>query len=248
MANTQFLMANKAAQSLRISEKRDLINTFLKSEIFSTPDILSQVVGMKGQGAHATLKAMVRDGLLRCGELPTGNKMQVIYGLTPHAAALASDFAAGEIVTYFEPGKVSCWTLQHSLFIQKLRLQLESEGWTNWQSDRQCRREAQKNESWLKVPDALATNPQGERVAIEVERSYKSLKRYPDILSSYLQMIRAGRLNKVHYYCVGSVTAKKMHDIFHQSTHIKIQGQHIALELRHYQQFEFFDFSTTPKE
>ena len=247
MANTQFLMANKAAQILRITEKRDLITTFLKSETFSTPDILSQVVGMKGQGAHATLKAMVRDGLLRCMELPTGHKMQMIYGLTPHAAALASDFAAGEIVTYFEPGKVSCWTLEHALCIQKLRLQLESEGWTDWQSDRQCRREGQK-EAWLKVPDALATNPQGERVAIEVERSYKSLKRYPDILSSYLQMIRAGRLNKVHYYCVGSVTAKKMRDIFNSIKKIKIQGQDIALEVRHYQQFEFYDFSTTPKE
>ena len=120
MANTQFLMANKAEQILRISEKRELITNFLKSETFSTPDILSQVVGMKGQGAHATLKAMVRDNLLRCMELPTGHKMQVIYGLTPHAAALASDFEAGEIVSYFEPGKVSCWTLEHALCIQTL--------------------------------------------------------------------------------------------------------------------------------
>ena len=127
MANTQFLMANKAQQILRISEKRELISNFLKSETFSTPDILSAVVKMKGQGAHATLKAMVRDGLLRCMELPTGHKMQMIYGLTPHAAALASDFAAGEIVSYFEPGKASPWTLQHTLCIQKLRLQLESE-------------------------------------------------------------------------------------------------------------------------
>ena len=247
MANTQFLMANKAAQILRISEKRELITNFLKSETFSTPDILSQVVGMKGQGAHATLKAMVRDGLLRCMELPTGHKMQMIYGLTPHAAALASDFAAGEIVSYFEPGKVSCWTLQHSLFIQKLRLQLESEGWTDWKSDRQCRREGQKN-AWLKVPDALATNPQGERVALEVERSYKSLKRYPDILSNYLQMMRAGRIQNVRYYCFGAVTAKKMREIFHSIKKIKVQGQDIVLEVRHYQQFQFFDFSTTTKE
>ena len=39
MANTQFLMANKAEQILRISEKRQLISSFLKSENFSTPDI-----------------------------------------------------------------------------------------------------------------------------------------------------------------------------------------------------------------
>ena len=245
MANTQFLMANKAQQILRISEKRELISNFLKSETFSTPDILSAVVNMKGQGAHATLKAMVRDGLLRCVELPTGHKMQIIYGLTPHAAALESNFSTGEIISYFEPGKVSPWTLQHSLTIQKLRLQLESEGWTDWKSDRQCRREAQKNESWLKVPDALATNPQGKRVAIEVERSYKSLKRYPDILSNYLQMIRAGRLNKVHYYCVGAVTAKKMLELFYSIKQIKVQGQDIVLEPKHYHPFQFIDFSTT---
>lgn len=247
MANTQFLMANKAEQILRISEKRELITNFLKLETFSTPDILSAVVKMKGQGAHATLKAMVRDGLLRCMVLPTGHKMQVIYGLTPHAAALASDFSTGEIVSYFEPGKVSCWTLQHSLSIQKLRLQLESQGWTDWNSDRQCRREGQK-QAWLKVPDALATNAQGERVALEVERSYKSLKRYPDILSNYLQMIRSGRITKVHYYCVGAVTAKKMRDIFNSIKKIKVQGQDIALEAKHYHPFEFFNFSTTTKE
>ena len=247
MANSQFLMANKAAQVIRISEKRELITNFLKSETFSTPDILSQVVGMKGQGAHATLKAMVRDGLLRGMDLATGHKMQMIYGLTPHAAALASDFSTGDIVSYFEPGKVSPWTLQHSLSIQKLRLQLESHGWTDWKSDRQCRREAQK-ESWLKVPDALATNPQGERVALEVERSYKSLKRYPDILSNYLQMIRAGRIQNVHYHCVGAVTAKKMREVFHSIKQIKVQGQYIVLEAKHYNQLQFIDFSTTPKE
>lgn len=241
MANTQFLMQDKAQQIMRIAEKRQLILDWLKVEGHSSAEILSQVVGMKGQGAHNTLKAMQRDGLLRCEDLPTGSKVQVIYGLTPHAAALACDFVNNIIVNYFEPGRVSAWTLQHNLSIQKLRLQLEAEGWTGWKSDRQCKREGQLKQ-WLKVPDAIALNADGQQVAIEVERSYKSLKRYPEILANYLQMMKQEQITAVHYYCTGQCTATKMQAIFHSINQIKVVGQLVALEPRHYQQFHFFSF------
>ena len=241
MANTQFLVKDKAAQAMRIAQKRQLILNWLKDEGHSSAEILSQVVGMKGQGAHNSLKAMIRDGLLRCENLPTGAKVQVIYGLTPHAAMLASDFENSVMVNYFEPGRVSAWTLQHSLVIQKLRLQLQAEGWIGWKSDRQCKREGQQNQ-WLKVPDAIAVNPDGQHVAIEVERSYKSLKRYPEIVASYLQMLKQEQVAAVRYYCAGQVTAAKMQAIFHSIKQVKIQGQLITLQPHHYQQFHFFNF------
>ncbi len=241
MTNTQFLMQDKAQQAMRIAEKRELILNWLKVEGHSSADILSMVVGMKAQGAHTTLKAMIRDGLLRCEDLPTGSKVQVIYGLTPHAAALACDFVNNIIVNYFEPGRVSAWTLQHSLSIQKLRLHLEAEGWTGWKSDRQCKREGQQNK-WLKVPDALAINPDGLNVAIEVERSIKSLKRYPEIFANYLQMTKQEQVSAVYYYCVGSVTADRMRQIFQNIKQVKIKGELITLQPHHYQQFHFFNF------
>ncbi len=241
MANTQFLIKDKAQQVLRIAEKRSLILDWLKTEGHSSCEILSQVLGMKGQGAHNTLKAMERDGLLRSEDLPTGYKKQIIYGLTPHAAALASDFSNDVIINYFEPSRVSAWTIQHSLSIQRLRLNLEAVGWTSWKSDRQCKREGQQSQ-WLKVPDALAINPQGERVALEVERTYKSLKRYPDITAAYLQMLKQGHIAKVHYYCVGQCNSDKMMQIFQNIKQVKIQGQLVALQPHHYQQFSFFNF------
>lgn len=241
MANTQFLLQDKAQQAKRIAEKRRLIIQWLKSELYSSADILSAVIGLKGQGAHNTLKAMERDGLLRSEQLPTGSKMQQIYGLTPHAAALESDIALGNIVPYFESSKVSPWTLQHSLSIQKLRLQLEADGWQNWASDRDCRRLGQA-EKWLKVPDSIAVSPDGQRVAIEVERSFKTLKRYPDIMAAYLQAIKQGQFAGVDYWCVGSVTATKMQEIFYSIKQIKIKGQLVDLQPHHYQQFNFFNF------
>lgn len=241
MANTQFLMQDKAQQSLRIAEKRELILDWLKTEGHSTAEVLSAVLGLKGQGAHNTLKAMQRDGLLRSEDLPTGAKMQVIYGLTPHAAMLASYFVNNVMVNYFEPGRVSPWTLQHSLSIQKLRLQLQAKGWTNWKSDRQCKRDGQQNQ-WLKVPDAIAVTPDGQQVAIEVERSYKSLKRYPDIVASYLQMMKQEQISAVHYYCTGQCTSQKMQQIFTSIEHIKIKGQLITLSKEHHQKFQFLNF------
>ena len=241
MANNQFLIKDKAQQILRIAEKRQLILDWLKAEGHSSSEVLSQVLGMKGHGAHNTLKAMQRDGLLRCEDLPTGSKVQVIYGLTPHSAMLASDFVNNVMINYFEPGRVSAWTLQHNLCIQKLRLQLQAEGWTDWKSDRQCKREGQQNK-WLKVPDSISTNPDGQLVAIEVERSYKSLKRYPDIIAGYLQMMKQEQITCVHYYCTGQCTPIKMQAIFQSIKQVKIKGELITLQPHHYQQFHFFNF------
>jgi hypothetical protein len=241
MANIEFLMQDKSQQKLRIAEKRQLIIGWLKTEIFSTCDILSQVIGLKGQGAHNTLKAMQRDGLLRFEDLPTGAKMQVIYGLTPHAAVLASDFESGEIVNYFEPGRVSAWTLQHSLALQKLRLHLEAKGWTSWKTERECRREGQE-QGWLKVPDAVALSSEGERVAIECERSYKSLKRFPPIMASYLQMMKQEKIAKVHYWCTGQCDSQKMQQIFRSVREVTIKGQVVPLQDHHHQMFHFFNF------
>jgi hypothetical protein len=243
MANTKFLINHKGEQKLRIAEKRQLIIGWLKSESFSTSEILSQVIGLKGQGAHNTLKAMARDGLLRSEDLPTGARMQIIYGLTPHSAVLASDFENGEIVNYFEPGRVSAWTLQHSLAMQKLRLQLQAAGWTEWKTDRECRREGQE-QSWLKVPDAVATDPEGERVALECERSYKSLKRFPPIMANYLQMMKQNKIVKVHYYCTGQCDSQKMQQIFKSVKQVNIKGQSVVLQPEHYQKFQFFNFLT----
>lgn len=241
MTNSQFLIKDKAQQVVRIAEKRELILNWLKVEGHSTCEILSQMLGMKGQGAHNTLKAMERDGLLRSEDLPTGSKMKIIYGLTPHAAALASDFKNNELVNYFEPGRVSAWTLQHSLSIQKLRLQLESEGWTDWKSDRQCKREGY-HEKWLKVPDAIAVSPDGLKVAIEVERNYKSLKRYPEIMIGYLQMLKQEQVQKVNYYCVGQCKSTKMQQIFQSIKQLNIKGELVTLQPHHYQQFNFLNF------
>ncbi|MDP2152208.1 MAG: MobC family replication-relaxation protein [Methylotenera sp.] len=241
MANTQFLLNDKAQQAMRIAEKRQLIIGWIKSESFSTCEILSTVIGLKGQGAHNTLKAMMRDGLLRSEELPTGSRMQIIYGLTPHAAVLASDFENDEVVNYFEPGRVSAWTLQHSLALQKLRLQLESAGWTDWKTERECRREGQA-QGWLKVPDSVASNPQGERIAIECERSYKSLKRFPPIMASYLQMMKQNKIEKVHYWCTGQCDSQKMQQIFKSIKEINIKGQVVPLQDHHHQMFHFFNF------
>lgn len=241
MANTQFLMQDKSQQKLRIVQKRQMILDWLKTENFSSCEILSTVIGLKGQGAHNTLKAMVRDDLLRAESLATGSKMQIIYGLSPNGSVVAADFKVDDIGNYFEPGRVSPWTLQHSLSLQKLRLQLEAAGWTDWKTERECRREGQAS-GWLKMPDALSLNAQGERIALEVERSYKTLKRYPDVIAAYLQMAKQNKFEKVQYWCTGQVQAEKMQAIFQSIKEIKIKGQVVPLQDHHHQMFHFFNF------
>ena len=241
MQKHTFLMADKAEQRVRVEEKRTKILNFLATEGFSSTELLSEVLGMQGHGAHTCLKALERDLYVRCERLPTGARLLTIWGLTPHGVGMMADFENGQVVNYFEPSRVSPWTIQHSLAVQKLRLQLEAKGWTGWRSDRQCRAEAVEGK-WLKVPDALAVNPQGELVAIEVERTVKTLKLYPEIMAAYLQMARAGRLLKVNYFCCAPLSADRMQNIFSSIHTIKINGQAVPLSQQHHRLFEFFNF------
>jgi hypothetical protein len=231
------LIQSRSAQAARIAEKRQAILTWLKSESFSTVPILSQVLGTQGNACWKTLKAMERDGLVQSHLLKNHFGSLTIWGITPHGSAMATDpLDAAPDFSHFEPGRLSPHTLAHALDVQRVRLQLQAQGWTDWRTDRQCRQM-----QLAKVPDALAVDPHGQKVAVELERTIKTIKRYEAIMSCYLQAIRAGALDRVQYFSPIPGVPERLKGLFHGIRAVPVAGDRVQLQPQHYEKFTFVE-------
>ncbi len=207
--------------------------------------VLCQVLGIQRNAVHKTLASMEREGLVRSELVSRGFASLKLISLTPHGAAMAVDPAdvGPGAFRYHEPGRVAESTLAHGIDCQLVRLALERAGWQGWKSDLQNHRDVAGN-LLLKAPDAIATDPEGSVVAIEVERTIKSKKRYETIISQYLQMVRTGTLSRVFYISFVPGVAARLEAIFNSIEAVPVKSQRVVLRDDHRTVFSFKDFST----
>lgn len=233
------LISSRSAQAARIAEKRQAILAWLKGESFSIVPILAQVQGTQGNACWKTLKSMERDGLVQSHPLKNHFGSLIVWGITPHGSAMAADPAESEPdFSHFEPGRLSPLTIAHALDVQRARLLLEAQGWTDWRTDRQCHQL-----QLAKIPDALAVDPAGQKVAVELERTIKTCKRYEAIISSYLQTIKQEKLDRVLYLSPIPGVAARLEKLFHSIRDVPVQGQRVQLEAQHYEKFTFHELA-----
>jgi hypothetical protein len=98
----------------------------------------------------------------------------------------------------FELGRTKPLWVPHHRRCQFVRIAAERAGWTGWTSERALR---EGNAKLKKIPDAITTSPSGLKVAIEVERHVKTIKRYEDIQWLYLADLKNGKVDRVVYIC-----------------------------------------------
>jgi hypothetical protein len=232
---------SQAEKAARAGAKRSAILAFLASgEVWTTADIAAQLIGASKRRAVATLDAMERDALIASETLAYGGRSLKLYGITPHGLATVGAFDA----PHFERGRTNPAYIQHRLEGQRCRLAAETAGWTGWQSERALRMRAVA-EKWRKIPDALAINPAGEAVAIEVERFCKTPKRYADLIVSYLQEIKAGRYKYVDFVCppgVETLVQRAMERV----TTVKVGGESAQITDAHRARFCYYSFDNWP--
>jgi len=179
----------------RVYAKRWAILRLLRNEIYTTREAVQVLLGVAATPAKMTLAAMARDGLLRMEQVECPNGWRpYLWGITPEGQAMAFDPATEQPVErVFEPGRVGLTVVRHSITIQLCRIKAERAGWTNWQSgDRLAKWEKDQGR-----PDAIATSPTGERMAVEVELTLKTTKRYEAVLWDRLRQIKAGNFDRV---------------------------------------------------
>ena len=139
-----------------------------------------------------------------------------------------------------ELSKVNAVTIYHDLQLQKIRLNLEKQGYTNFKSSWQLTRDLRKRkEKAPKIPDYICNNPQNEKIAIEYERTIKTTKRYREIIGQYLDIRARGIIKKVQYITDHGF-ANKLRQMFNNIDIIYRQGK--TEKLNHID-LEFFSFS-----
>jgi hypothetical protein len=234
------------SRNARVLEKRKVVLKWLRDEIWSTPEVLGKVMGLAArQGVYQTLTKMERDGYLASADVLIFKKStQRIVGITSHGLACAFD-ADEPLVKRptFEPSKVKLTTLQHEVDIQLLRVQAEQAGWKNWTPGTRLG----PSQSGANRPDAVVVDPQMSVVAVEVERTIKTTKRYEGILSQYLQAVAKGQYGRIIWVCPTADLAERLRRIVLSISAVPINGKRIALEPRHYQLLSFADYSKWPK-
>lgn len=225
----------------RKKEKEALILAFLKEEGFSTAKILGELIGLKHSATFDTLKRLEKEELLQ--EVKTtdevGKGSPSLWGLTSTGAFLATEEGAW---SYFDPNRASEITMKHELAVQRVRVKAYNLGWSKWIGGRTLRKMAYKDRStWLRIPDAFAVSPKGRKVALEVERTVKTYKRYPLIFSSYCQMLVDGTVQEIIYVCPNNI-APGLGQYFSNIESMCINGEYLPVNDSFRKRFHFVTY------
>lgn len=225
----------------RREDKTMAILTFLRDETWSTGAILAKLLGFSRTGIYKTLGILEKSDLIKSHPYPELG--QRLYGITPKGQMFSwADHEHFQDRPYFEPSKVKPIMVQHYLDTQLARLQARDVGWTEWLPGHLLPKGIDKR------PDALVTTPAGGRIAVEIERTVKTKKRYEVIWSIYLQAIKRGDYEYVHYICPNSQFAHRLQKMFASIDAIPIAGQRVAIAEKHHARFPTFALEHWPPQ
>jgi hypothetical protein len=201
MSSENLIPHSHAARLERRDEKWRKALAFLRTELWTLPEIIGLVVGVSDpRTIRSTIASMVRDELLVREEcvLPSGRRVSLV-GITMNGQAYVAHLLNKPLVERaFERGRAGLTQVEHRTDLQRLRIQLAHAGWTGWNyPDRQS--VAEKSQAGGHRADAIVTAPDGADCALECERSVKHRARYRFILSQHMTAITRGDYQRVIY-------------------------------------------------
>lgn len=227
-----------AERQFRADQKTLAVAEFLAGgETYSTPQILAQLLQIDRSRAVALCQSMEKRGFLKSESHYIESRTQKVYGISPAGLALA-DLCHNPA---FELGRTNSGWIPHRLDTQKIHIKAAALGWTNWTPERILK----LDKSLKKLPDAAATNPQGQRIAIEIERSVKTAKRYAEVLIIYLKAIKSGTYAEVHYISPPAV-AHLVERTIRSIKSVKVGGEVVQITDAHLLKFKFFTLDEWP--
>ena len=239
------LILDPNVRKARKTDKQKAILRFLRQHIWSTQTILQEVMGLSSrQAAHKSLVNMEVLGHLKRHSYDSLGGKVTVWGITHQGQAHAFEVGTEVIISsYFEPNRVSEQTIRHELDLQRIRLIAESHGWKNWQDGNRLVVQ-DKN---LKRPDAITQSPSGQIVAIECERTFKSMKRYEQILIQYLRWLKTGSIHEVVWLTPTYDMSKRLQIMLTSIHEVRIQGQRVLIEpARHHAHLHFCSYEKWP--
>lgn len=227
-------------RAARAAEKRHLLLRFLREELYTTPKVAGMVMGVGERAARQTLAPMEVAGLIKRWpmQLFEGLQTVTIVGITTMGQVHAFDPATEKVIDRaFDPARFSVMFLQHTLDIQRLRIDAMARGcvkqWVN--GDRLAA--AKQGE---KKPDAVCLTASSVRIAIEAERSIKSPKRYAAIVEGHLTAMHQGKWQRVVWTFPDVNTMKRVQAMVLSVNRVRIAGIDTLIDpAKHQANFRF---------
>lgn len=241
----QNLNLSPVARADRQQQKLKCVLRFLRQHIWSSQNILQEVMRLQSrQATHKTLLQLEHSGLIRSHKYSAIGGFLTIWGITAHGQAMAFDPNTEELYSvYFEPSRITDQNIRHQLDLQKLRVIAEANGWTEW-IDGDRLGGLDKN---AKRPDGIVKDPIGLLLAVECERTFKTTKRYQQILVSYLKLLKAGKISKVVWVLPTQDMAIRLQKLITGIKYVVVAGQKVQIDpLKHHVNLRFCSYSDWP--
>ncbi len=182
------------------SRKRKVLR-FLLEENYSSLENLASLTKTPKQTVMRLTKHLCEISYLTKVEVNIGLARPISVFQPTNTGIMFAMLENEELPELREISKVNAVTIYHDLKLQQIRLKLEAEGYTKFQSSWQLTKILRKrNEKVPKIPDYTCINPQGDKIAIEYERTIKTKKRYQEIIGQYLDIKERGIIKQVIYY------------------------------------------------
>lgn len=233
------LITDPVSRKNREKEKILTLLMFLKEETYSDFSTLKFLFNLKHRSVLYNLLSKVTDmGLIQKYVFESRGGDISLWGITNDGLSIVVKPEDAIFPPRFEPTKLKAWMLDHHLDNQTARLALEQQGATEWINGDRNNFLNQFNVKHR--PDGLITLPNGQRVAIETERSLKTKARYQQIMTSHL-LARTNELWFSVYYVLPDVQKKlSLMKIFESIKFVIINSKPIEIEARHRNVFQFF--------
>jgi hypothetical protein len=224
-----------AQKQQRAADKRRLLLAFLASgEVYTTVQIAAELLQASPLTAWRLLQAMVAEKSLKVDEKPVPFSSLKIYGVTAHGIGIT--VSAHPRCREFFPGTTSPSYLAHHLEGQHIRIILERAGWTDYVPGKLLY--VENGQRLKKLPDALATRPDGRRVAVEIERNVKSEKRMTDMVGGHLAQIVAGHYDLLYYFTPHEDALQR---VFQKVENVVVDSEKVKLTDSHRARFKILD-------
>ncbi len=122
----------------------------------------------------------------------------------------------------FEPGRISALRLRHILGLQKMKWQSLQAGWTGWKNCDRGVKPQGKSEKLRHRPDVLVIDPAGLVIAVELELTFKTVKRYAEeVIQSHARQIYVeNNYQHVLWVCPTAADVQRMKNLLNQATEL----------------------------
>lgn len=190
------------AEKMAIFNQRVIkVLRFLLEENYSSLENLAILLNVPKQTVMRITRNLCERNYLSKHEVDIGLARAISVFQPTNTGIMFAVDSNQEIPELRDVNRVNAATIYHDLKLQQIRFKLEAQGYHSFQSAWHLARLLKKrNEKVPKIPDYTCINPDGDKVAIEYERTIKSRKRYQEVIGQYMDIKERGIIKQVIYF------------------------------------------------